>query len=96
MRVVPANSGVVVTLEKRAPNEPHAIGIVLDQGGGVPWIERGRRVAYPIGEATEMRVDPTAYDGIDGAPGVFGQTDAPSYCVVYLIDQRHIHAILHN
>lgn len=95
MRIIPSNGGVVVSLDHRAPTEPHAIGTVLKVGGGVPWVQCGMRVAYPISEASEMKVDPASLDGVEGAPGAFCQSGEPSYCVVYLIDQRHIHATVH-
>lgn len=91
MRIFPSNNGVVLRMEHRAPNEPHAMGTVLGFGGGVPWLTYGDRVLYLASEATEQWVPWADYDRI---PRMSGSTPTPEQEMVFVIDQRHIHAKL--
>jgi hypothetical protein len=95
-RLTPSNHGVVVRMDHRAPNEPHATGTVLAYGGGVPWLMVGQRVLYAIAEATAQWVDIRDYAHIAARCGQTGGSNPVTHEMVHLIDQRAIHATLNE
>lgn len=95
MTISTANGGVVVSMVTRHPNEPHAVGLVLSRGGGVPWVDVGSYVLYQASEATELKVDVTAYADIPELGGR-AQGGSDQMQTVFLIDQRSIHARIND